>query len=62
VESGATVKLATRAFSEVAANPRIPRAEAFRISMRELIANGRPFDAHPSQWAPFVVVGNGGAR
>jgi hypothetical protein len=32
------------------------------VRVRELIANGRLFDAHPSQWAPFVVVGEGAAR
>ena len=36
------------------------RAEAFRLSMRELIEKGSLAEAHPSQWAPFVVVGEGG--
>jgi CHAT domain-containing protein len=61
VGSGAAVKLATRAFMELNANPSLGRAEAFRLSMRELIEKGTEFDAHPSQWAPFVVVGEGGA-
>ena len=61
VGSGAAVKLATRAFAEAKANPRIGRADAFRISMRELIDKGTLFDAHPSQWAPFVLVGEGAA-
>jgi CHAT domain-containing protein len=39
--------------------PDIGRAEAFRVSMRELIEKGAPDQAHPSQWAPFVVVGEG---
>ena len=33
--------------------------------MRELIEKGTPAEAHPSKWAPFVVVGRGqraGAR
>ena len=59
VSSGAAVTLATRAFAELKANPRLGRAEAFRISMRELIEKGTVFDAHPSQWAPFVIVGEG---
>jgi hypothetical protein len=28
--------------------------------MRELIEKGSLEEAHPSQWAPFVVVGEGG--
>jgi hypothetical protein len=28
--------------------------------MRELIKKGNLAEAHPSQWAPFVVVGEGG--
>jgi len=62
VDSGAAVKLTTRAFAEMKSNPRIGRAEAFRISMRELIEKGKSIEAHPSQWAPFVVVGEGAAR
>ena len=60
VGSDAAVKLTTRAFAELKSNPGIGRAEAFRISMRELIEKGSPAEAHPSTWAPFVVVGEGG--
>ena len=59
VSSGAAVKLTTRAFDELRTKPDIARAEAFRVSIRELIQNGNTFDAHPSQWAPFVLVGTG---
>jgi CHAT domain-containing protein len=59
VGSSAAVKLTTRAFTELRAHPEIGRAEAFRLSMRELIEKGSPAEAHPSQWAPFVVVGEG---
>ena len=59
VESDAAVKVTTRAFEELRTNPAIGRAEAFRISMRELIHNGSSIDAHPMQWAAFVVVGEG---
>ena len=59
VGSDAAVKLTTRAFAELKANPKIGRAEAFRVSMRELIEKGALAEAHPSQWAPFVVVGEG---
>ena len=61
VGSDAAVKLTTRAFAEMNANPQIGRAEAFRVAMRALIEKGSAFDAHPSQWAPFVVVGEGAA-
>jgi hypothetical protein len=53
------VKLTTKAFAELEAHPGIGRSEAYRRSMRDLIINGSLADAHPSQWAPFVVVGEG---
>jgi CHAT domain-containing protein len=59
VGSDAAVKLTTRAFAELKANPKIGRAEALRRSMQELIKNGSLAEAHPAQWAPFVVVGEG---
>src|SRR5262249_54595807 len=59
VGSDAAVKLVTRAFAELKSTPRIGRAEALRNSMRDLIERGTPAKAHPSQWAPFVVVGEG---
>ena len=62
VGSDAAVKLVTRAFSEIASRPQTSRSEAFRISMRDLIQTGTLVEAHPSQWAPFVVVGEGSAR
>jgi CHAT domain-containing protein len=62
VGSDAAVKLTTRAFAELKAHPKIGRAEAMRISMRELIENGSLGEVHPRTWAPFVVVGEGAAR
>ena len=59
VDSGAAVKLTTRAFAALQSNPAVGRAEAFRMSMRELIETGSASDAHPAMWAPFVVVGEG---
>jgi CHAT domain-containing protein len=59
VDSDAAVKLTTRAFGELKANPKIGRAEAFRLSMKELIEKGSLAQAHPAMWAPFVVVGEG---
>jgi CHAT domain-containing protein len=61
VDSDAAVKLTTRAFDELTSNPHIGRAEALRASMRELIENGKPYEAHPSGWGPFAVVGEGAA-
>ncbi len=60
VSSDAAVKLTTGAFAELAANPAIGRAEALRRSMAALITKGTPQEAHPSAWAPFVLVGEGG--
>ena len=58
VVSGATVKLITKTFDEMKGNPEIGRSEALRRSMLALItAGGR--NAHPANWAPFVVVGEG---
>jgi hypothetical protein len=53
------VKLTTKAFAELKVNPKAGRAEAFRQSMKELIEKGSPADAHPTMWAPLVVVGEG---
>jgi CHAT domain-containing protein/Tfp pilus assembly protein PilF len=58
----ATVKLTTGAFAELNANPTIGQAEAMRNSMRSILMHGSLLEAHPSQWAPFVIVGNGAAN
>ena len=61
VGSKAAVKLTTRAFAELKTHPNIGRGEALRVSMKELIEKGSLAEAHPSQWGPFVVVGEGAA-
>ena len=61
VNSEATVKLITGAMSRLAADKTMGRAEAMRESMLALINKGKPGQAHPAYWAPFVVVGEGGA-
>ena len=61
VYSEAAVKLTTRAFAEIAADPNVSRAEAMRRSMAAMIGSGG-WDAHPAYWAPFIVVGEGAAR
>ena len=58
VYSQAAVQLTTRTFANLAATPRIGRAEAFRRAMLTIIDEGLP----PSYWAPFVIVGEGGAQ
>ncbi len=57
VNSEATVWLTTGTFSALAKEPKIGRAEAFRRTMLAMIDAGLP----PSQWAPFVIVGEGAA-
>ena len=59
MNSDAAVKLTTGAFAELRANPKLSRAEALRRSMAALITMGRPEEAHPEYWAPFVLVGEG---
>jgi CHAT domain-containing protein len=61
VESRSTVKLITKAVSELKADPKIGRAEALRRSMLALLETGEGYEAHPAFWAPFVLVGEGGA-
>jgi TPR repeat protein/CHAT domain-containing protein len=57
VNSAAAVKLTTQALAELGTDAGIGRAEALRRSMRGLI--GSVADAHPSNWAPFALVGEG---
>ena len=61
VNSEATVKLITGALSRLAADKAIGRAEAMRQSMLDLIDHGKAEETHPANWAPFMVVGEGGA-
>jgi CHAT domain-containing protein len=60
VNSDATVKLITGAMRRLAANRSMGRAEAMRQSMLDVIDRGEPIEALPANWAPFVVVGEGG--
>jgi CHAT domain-containing protein len=61
VASDSTVKLITKAVAELKADAKIGRAEALRRSMLSLMETGKAYEAHPSYWAPFVLVGEGGA-
>ncbi len=58
VNSAASVAVTTGAVNAMKAEPKIGRAEALRRSIAALIAKGGDY-AHPSVWAPFVLVGNG---
>ncbi len=60
VDSEAAVKLTTEAFSALAKDPSIGRAEAMRRSMLAYLSDvAHPDNADPSLWAPFVLVGEG---
>jgi len=61
VASESTVKLITKAVDELKRYPKIGRAEALRRSMLSMIDSGKDYEAHPAFWAPFVLVGEGGA-
>jgi CHAT domain-containing protein/tetratricopeptide (TPR) repeat protein len=61
VDSDATVKLVTGAVREMTRDAQVGRTEAMRRSMLALIDKGSYEEAHPSYWAPFVVVGEGAA-
>lgn len=58
VNSDATVKLITSMFNYLSANPGVDRTEALRQAMLTLMREGG-FSAHPTAWAPFVLVGEG---
>ena len=59
VASEATVLITTEMLKAYAANPSNGKAEALRGSMLKLKAD--PKYEHPLFWAPFMVVGEGGA-
>ena len=60
VNSYAATMLTSRTFAEMRKSPTIGRAEGFRRAMLALMSDDkRPWAAHPSMWAPFVVVGAG---
>jgi CHAT domain-containing protein len=61
VDSAAAVKIVTHAAGAIARDGGLGRAEALRRAMLRLVDAGRPHEAHPAIWAPFVVVGEGAA-
>ena len=57
----AAAYLTTRAIGALASGERQRRSEALRGAMLSLMDDAAdPSLAHPSAWAPFVVVGEGG--
>ena len=56
----ATVALIAKTLGTMAADASVGCSEALRRSMMALIEQGKPNEAHPAYWAPFVVVGEGG--
>ena len=59
VVSDATVLITTEMLKNYADNPKLGKAEALRQSMQKMRAD--PKYSHPLFWAPFMVVGEGGA-
>jgi CHAT domain-containing protein len=60
VASGPTVDLTTGMFAAQAKDPTIGKAEALRRA--QAAVRLKPQTAHPFFWAPFVLVGDGGAN
>ena len=60
VYSRAAVDITTGILHEMERRPGIGRARALRLVMLQLIEQGA--NPHPSYWAPFVVVGEGGVH
>jgi CHAT domain-containing protein len=58
VESESAVQLTTHTFAAYQKNPTVRRAEALRQAMLETMK--APKYAHPTFWAPYALVGEGG--
>lgn len=62
VRDDAAAALTTHSFANLAEDPTMGRAEALRRAALAVMEDvNDPTLAHPSAWAPFVVVGEGGA-
>jgi len=57
--SGSHRQTHNRSLRRTERKPNDGEARAMRNSMRNLMMHGSLLEAHPSQWAPFVVVGKG---
>ncbi|BCG95232.1 CHAT domain-containing protein [Mesorhizobium sp. 131-2-1] len=61
VRDDAAARLTTQTLAALGSGVRVRRAEALRLAMLDLMGNkDDPSLAHPSAWAPFVIVGEGG--
>lgn len=58
VESQSAMQLTTRTFDAYIHNAKLSRAQALRQSMLQVMQN--PQFAHPTYWAPYALVGEGG--
>jgi CHAT domain-containing protein len=62
VASDTAVPLITTAMAMLTNDPTMGRADSVRRSKLSMIDKGKEYEAHPAFWAPFVLVGEGGAR
>jgi CHAT domain-containing protein len=61
VRDDAAARLTTQTLVALGSGSRVRRAEALRLAMLDLMQDkDDPSLAHPSAWAPFVIVGEGG--
>ena len=60
VNSDAAAKLTTGSFTALEANPKIGRAGVLQQAMTAMVKAGNDSEAHPSNWAAFILVGEGG--
>src|SRR5690606_37924501 len=62
VRDDAAARLTTGTLAAIAKDTGIGRSQALRQAMLTLMEDGNdPSLAHPSAWAPFMIVGEGGA-
>ena len=59
VDSNAATMITSTVFKAQRDEPGISPAEAMRRSVGTLMADSHAWNAHPTFWAPFVVVGGG---
>jgi CHAT domain-containing protein len=63
VRDDVAARMTTRTLAIQEADPETGRAAALNRAMLEIMADPRdPSLAHPSAWAPFVIVGEGGSQ
>ena len=61
VDSRAAAQLTSRMMIAAGKQPGLPKAEALRRAMLEVMGRPGTDFSHPVFWAPFVIVGEGGA-